>query len=249
MPNTTTNTPNTALPFLIVGQGIAGTAIAFELLRRGYGVVVVDDEHREAASAVAAGIVNPITGKRFAKSWNMERILAAMPAFYAAMARWVGDEGENGSFFAPKTILRALRSAADENTWLARSAWDGWREYVGEHLPDADDLKAALQPAAAFAAIAGGGKVDIARAVRLMQAYLRRVGAYHAGRFDYSALVQTDTGVQYGSIAACAVVFCEGANVRHNPYFNYLPLQPSKGEALAVLIPEYAECFEAYDDF
>jgi len=50
--------------FLIVGQGLAGSLMAWELMQRGKTVLIVDNG-LENASRVAAGLINPVTGMRF----------------------------------------------------------------------------------------------------------------------------------------------------------------------------------------
>ena len=52
------------IDFLIVGQGLAGTLLAAELEGRGQSIQVVDNNYPRAASKVAAGIMNPVTGRR-----------------------------------------------------------------------------------------------------------------------------------------------------------------------------------------
>lgn len=56
--------------YIIVGQGLAGSLIALNLLRRGKSVRVIDDGHKHAASKVAAGLINPITGRRHVLTWR-----------------------------------------------------------------------------------------------------------------------------------------------------------------------------------
>ena len=58
------------LDYIIVGQGIAGSCLAFELLERGAKIEIFDESWRDAACLVAAGVINPITGKRLVKSWR-----------------------------------------------------------------------------------------------------------------------------------------------------------------------------------
>jgi len=63
------------IDYIIVGQGLAGSLLAYELMQEGKLVCIVDEHHLGAASAVAAGIINPITGRRFAKSWRIDELL------------------------------------------------------------------------------------------------------------------------------------------------------------------------------
>src|SRR3954466_3110780 len=67
---------------LIVGQGLAGTLLAWDLERAGIAFELADPGHETAASRVAAGIVNPITGRRLVKSWRVEVMLPAAADVY-----------------------------------------------------------------------------------------------------------------------------------------------------------------------
>ena len=66
--------------FLIVGQGLAGTLLAWEFERAGFSFAIADAGHGRAASGVAAGIINPITGRRLVKSWRIDARLAGARA-------------------------------------------------------------------------------------------------------------------------------------------------------------------------
>ena len=46
--------------FLIIGQGLAGSALAIELLGRGKRVLVVDRMDQRSSSRVAAGLITPL---------------------------------------------------------------------------------------------------------------------------------------------------------------------------------------------
>ncbi|MGE5447336.1 MAG: FAD-dependent oxidoreductase, partial [Bacteroidales bacterium] len=56
---------------IIVGQGLAGTLLAFELLKLGQSFVVIDQPGIIKASSVAAGIINPVVFRRMTKSWHV----------------------------------------------------------------------------------------------------------------------------------------------------------------------------------
>jgi glycine/D-amino acid oxidase-like deaminating enzyme len=66
--------------FLIVGQGLAGSLLAKELLRRGRTVQVVDDRWKSSASQVAAGLMTPLTGRRFTLTKDYPELFAAAKA-------------------------------------------------------------------------------------------------------------------------------------------------------------------------
>ena len=55
------------LDYIVVGQGIAGSCLAYELLQRNKKIVLIDESWKDSACLVAAGVINPITGKRLVK--------------------------------------------------------------------------------------------------------------------------------------------------------------------------------------
>jgi glycine/D-amino acid oxidase-like deaminating enzyme len=75
---------------LIVGQGIAGTLLAWEFERAGIPFRIVDAGHAGAASRVAAGIINPITGQRIVKSWRIDALLPVARESYQALEKALG---------------------------------------------------------------------------------------------------------------------------------------------------------------
>ena len=68
--------------YLIVGQGLAGSLLAWQLLERGQRVLVIDRDEPDTCSKVAAGIVSPITGSRIAPSWRINEFLPFAHQFY-----------------------------------------------------------------------------------------------------------------------------------------------------------------------
>ena len=76
--------------FLIVGQGLAGTMLAWEFERAGLSFAVADAGHAAAASRVAAGIINPITGRRLVKSRRIDERLPVARAAYREVESVLG---------------------------------------------------------------------------------------------------------------------------------------------------------------
>lgn len=75
---------------LIVGQGLAGTMLAWEFERAGIAFSIADLGHAHAASKVAAGIINPITGQRIVKSWRVDTLLPIARESYRALEKELG---------------------------------------------------------------------------------------------------------------------------------------------------------------
>jgi len=75
---------------LIVGQGLAGTLLAWEFERAGIPFAMVDAGHAAAASRVGAGIINPITGRRLVKSWRIDALRPMAAAAYRGLEAELG---------------------------------------------------------------------------------------------------------------------------------------------------------------
>jgi len=74
----------------IVGAGLAGCCLAWRLRERGVKVRLVDDLRPGGASRVAAGLVNPVTGKNFEPSWRIGEFLPEAVEFFTRVGAEMG---------------------------------------------------------------------------------------------------------------------------------------------------------------
>ena len=63
------------IDYLIVGQGISGTMLSWFLHKEGKSFAVIDDGNEHSASKTAAGIINPITGRRYVTTWMIDEVM------------------------------------------------------------------------------------------------------------------------------------------------------------------------------
>jgi glycine/D-amino acid oxidase-like deaminating enzyme len=134
--------------FEIVGQGLAGSCLGWHLHWKGADFRIIDDIRKGAASPVAAGLVNPVTGKNFEPSWRMGDFLPEMDGFYTR----VGDEIGRQLWF-PMPVVRLV----SEKEWrkvsgkLEKPEVLPWVEKVEERV---GDWRAAVT-------LRGGGRVNV----------------------------------------------------------------------------------------
>lgn len=87
----------------ITGMGLAGCCLAWQLSFRGVAFTWDDDDRPAAASRIAAGLVNPVTGKNFNPSWRIAEFLPEAKAFYARVAGELGT-----TFWHPLPVWRLI---------------------------------------------------------------------------------------------------------------------------------------------
>ncbi len=237
--------------FLIIGQGLAGTLLGYRLEQAGHLVHYVDAPGQTAASAVAAGIVNPITGRRFVKSWRMDELLPELKSLYGELEDALGVK-----LWHPMPLIRTLYNRGDVNDWQARSADPGYPEYM-EDNPDPGRIPEVTEPVFAYAGVRHAGRVDVGLLVQAFRQRLVAAGRFIAEEFDYSripALLGADAGnlvMDQGTGKGLAagydqVICCEGWRARYNPWFNYLPHGGNKGQVLIIrtAVPLLASMFK-----
>jgi len=149
----------------IIGQGLAGTCLAWELWRRGVPFRLIDRECG-GSSRIAAGMINPVTGKNFAASWRIGEFLPEALGFYPEIEETLGLR-----FWHPLPVLR-LAGAAKE-----------WRK-IESKLADPEILPwlaGPVEPPAGWLGavlVTGGGRLDTRGFLDASREFFRKIGLY-----------------------------------------------------------------------
>ncbi len=217
--------------YLIIGQGLAGTLLTHFALKSGKTVKILDKVEPHTPSQIAAGVVNPITGRRYVKSWEYEMLYPFAKDTYATLSQELDIP-----IFLQKNILRSLFSVKDENDFWGRATNIGYEKYVLDNA-DAEAYPTVTTAVQGYGELQHCGKVNIALLVRTYRQFLLKRGLLIDGKFNVNQLEVNQKFIQYQEIQARNVIFCEGAKAINNPYFNYLPFNFAKGEVLVIKIP------------
>ncbi|HKE65159.1 MAG TPA: FAD-dependent oxidoreductase [Micromonosporaceae bacterium] len=86
-----------AVTTAVIGSGIAGLSVAFELMRRGRGVVLVDADHAGRATDAGAGIISGIGTRRTTE--NVLEFSMRSAEHYVKLVHDLATKGRDTSFY------------------------------------------------------------------------------------------------------------------------------------------------------
>ena len=211
------------LPVLIIGQGLAGTALAWRLHRHGVRFVVVDPGVPDTCSKIAAGLVTPITGRRVKQSWRIGEFLPDAMSFYSDIETQLGAR-----LFHRVPLVRLFNEQREVEWWRGRQGDAGLSQWV-----DPDE---ALVSSEDFHSEFGGfvqrhsGWLDTASYLSLSRAYFSSLGALVEASVDEEEIAQEPGGVSWRGAAFSAVVFCRGSDERcRSRFFSWLRFDCARG--------------------
>jgi glycine/D-amino acid oxidase-like deaminating enzyme len=211
--------------FLIVGHGIAGITIAEQLQKQSKSYFVIDKETPHTSSKVAAGLFNPITGRKMKQTWLADKLFPYLKDFYTNL-----EFKLDSNFFHPRQIYRPFLSIEDQNEWVGSDFQSS--KFVDKIVLKSQFNQFINDPFGGLL-LSSCGFVDLKTLIDVHEAFLRSRGLLLQDIFDYSLIKKVKDGFTYKNISFEKVIFCDGP-ISNNPFFNWLPYAPVKGEILHI---------------
>lgn len=216
--------------YLIVGQGICGTILSWNLQKLGKKVIVIDDGNPFSSSKVASGIINPVTGRRVVTTWMAQELLPFVQNEYTTIGKELNItiiDKKNTIVFPPSFQMK---------------------ETYEKRMTEADSFITAVTDKESFTNIFnfifGCFEINPTYAINLhpmMHEWKKRLTANEAflnEPFFEERLHLTGSKIQYKHIEAEKIIYCNGTGSFESKYWKNLPYVYNKGQALLANIPE-----------
>lgn len=217
---------------LIVGLGIAGINLCHQLEKAGKSFRVIDRCPENSSSVIAGGIYNPVVLKRKVKSWRVDELFPFLVDTYEELESILDCRFLLHDF----PILKPISSADETSEWRAAANENRLNPYVtevAEHAPKGPFQQSVIS----HVTIMESGFVRISKLIEAYRKYLQDSGRLIQSNLDFEKL-SVSPNVQYGDIHAERIFFADGRFISDNPFFNWLPFRPTKGQMLTVRVPE-----------
>ena len=221
---------NSDKPIIVVGAGLAGLSVAVRLIERNKRVILFDNGVNYS-SIIAAGMINPLVFRRMNKSWRADECTEELRSFYTGL-----EEKTNSSFFHPITIRRMFSNEHERELWLQKQPTPEYDAFMTKTTEADDNFTGAINNFGS-GRVKQAGYVNTSIFLSKVKEYVAEHGEVVSETFDHSQLSNTE----YKDIEFEKLIFCEGYLGKDNPFFEYLPLQQTKGETLdftAQTVPE-----------
>ncbi|MDI9320564.1 MAG: FAD-dependent oxidoreductase [Phycisphaerales bacterium] len=229
----------TQTDLLIIGQGMAGTLLSYELMRKGISVFVMDKKNENNTSLVASAVIHPLVGKNWTVAKDAEHIIPIALETYKSIGEFL-----DADLVRQKSILIFYKDKLAATNFKQQKA--NGHPYL--------EVACAYQEAHWNAPLGVGEvspvyTVDAQNLLDKWRAYLQTRNAYVEDVFQFEDLKIVNDKVQYKDIVADKIVFCEGAIGRYNPYFSALSFTHNRGDALLLSVPQLSSEHIYHKDF
>lgn len=212
---------------LIVGGGIAGCTIAFQL--EGSESFDLTDNHlKDSATLVAAGMINPMVFRRMIPCWRANDFLKKAVPFYRNLEDKLGTK-----LLYRINLAKVINNENEKKLWREACVKEDTRNFLNPSFIT-DKYRKNIHVEQEIGEVKEAYQLKTGLFLEKAHEYFKSNSSFLELEFCHADLILKENGVEWKGRKYKRVIFCEGMGITKNPYFNHLPFKPTKGEFLEI---------------
>ena len=205
---------NKKYDYIIIGQGLAGSALAWRLYFNNKSFIIIDSEANTSASKAALGIYNPITGRKNIKTWNADILFKELENFYMRV-----EKSLNTKILYRKNIFRPFKNNRDLNDWNIRLGNEKYKKYLKKINDKGITTK-------------GSGYLDVKKYLKETKKYFKHIGRYKVHKLNNTELLKENNHINIDGYNFNKIVMCMGIDQKKINLFSEIKLIPVAGNSI-----------------
>lgn len=212
--------------FIIIGAGIAGASLAWRLSEAGKNILLISEG--EGSSLIAGGVINPLSGKRFAYNDEVHARWQALEEFYHSLEPY-----QEENLLEDKLIYRNFSQDVSLRDFKEKI------EKESDLYPFIVELRE-TPPLPEFIGQEGvlikGKQINVPATLQTIQKELSKRSQFISQKINLDEIEYKENEVEILSLGLKTknIILAQGfAGVQSSP-FSYLPFKPAKGERILV---------------
>lgn len=217
--------------YIIVGQGLSGSLLAYELLKRGKRICVIQKDGIYKSSEVAPGMYNPLVLKRYTLAWKAPQLLSNLEQYYSDIEAFLNER-----FLQSMDLHRLFTDQREVNLWIEKSDQLALEPFMNSNVfPQSNPH---IVKNFGLGQVYKTGRVVLKQLISSLRTYLESTESLINEQIDYESLNVSSKEINYKHITANHIIFAEGYQLKNNPWFKHLPLKGTKGELITIKAPD-----------
>jgi glycine oxidase len=219
---------------LIIGQGLAGTALAWRLWERGVPFVIADRDEPVTCSKVAAGLITPITGMRLTVSWRYVLFYREALRFYRECGRHLQQR-----FLFPRGYVRLLKNEQEIAKWEKRRRDPDMQPFLHRKQPQLD-ATVIRDPHNGFQQ-RHAAWLDTTAYLQTSRRFFESLHAWIKADVQPADVHDDAEGVEWNGQRFSHIIWAQGWSAEKHPLLHWVPFQSALGTILTVTADLHGE--------
>ncbi len=226
-------------PIVIAGAGLGGLILAATLWNSGFEVIVSDPGKVKAASQVAAGLFNVITGRFSVPTWKAKELLQALHAFFK-----MPEMDPLKKHLIQLPVYRPFTDITTLNDWSVKSEEEPYKSF-SFYSDQAHPLGIFNDNFGGYT-VTQSGWLNMVPFLADLKALLSQKGVLflpHSVEDDKVNAFENRIELGNTEIGYKKLIYANGVSSLKTSFFDWIPIMPLKGQILEGECPIFPETF------